>query len=69
MVAYAPSLKDDDFKQKVGQFSCTQYIPDKSIAITGTSNGLLVIWESDKQPVKGKSLRDLIVNKYIISYF
>ncbi|CAH8571829.1 unnamed protein product [Schistosoma guineensis] len=55
MVAYAPSLKDDDFKQKVGQFSCTQYIPDKSIAITGTSTGLLVIWESDKQPVKGEN--------------
>ncbi|XP_018655297.1 putative wd-repeat protein [Schistosoma mansoni] len=52
IVAYAPSLKDDDFKQKVGQFSCTQYIPDKFIAITGTSTGLLVIWESDKQPVK-----------------
>ncbi|CAH8520887.1 unnamed protein product [Schistosoma turkestanicum] len=55
MVAYAPSLKDEDFKQKIGQFSCTLYIPNKYIAITGTSTGLLVIWESDKQPSKGEN--------------
>ncbi|TNN20988.1 Cilia- and flagella-associated protein [Schistosoma japonicum] len=54
MVSYAPSLKDEDFKQKVGQFSCTQYLPDKYVAITGTSTGLLVVWEADKQPAKGE---------------
>ncbi|CAH8560993.1 unnamed protein product [Heterobilharzia americana] len=53
MVAYAPSLKDEDFRQKVGQFSYTQYIPEKNMAITATSTGLLVVWGADNEPVKG----------------
>ncbi|KAK4470367.1 hypothetical protein MN116_005929 [Schistosoma mekongi] len=56
MVSYTPSLKDEDFKQKVGQFSYTQYLPDKCIAITGTSTGLLVVWEADKHHVKGENV-------------
>nr|CAH8857556.1 unnamed protein product [Trichobilharzia regenti] len=53
VVVYAPSLNDEDFRQKIGQFSYTQYIPEKYSAITATSTGLLVVWEADREPVKG----------------
>ncbi|CAH8589612.1 unnamed protein product [Heterobilharzia americana] len=59
MVAYAPSLKDEDFRQKVGQFSYTQYIPEKNMAITATSTGLLVVWGADNEPVKAYTCDEL----------
>lgn len=43
---FSPTLTDKDFKQKVGTFSYTVFVPKKDVAVTGTSCGLLAVWEN-----------------------
>ncbi|KAA3674594.1 uncharacterized protein DEA37_0003711 [Paragonimus westermani] len=46
--AYAPPLTDEDFDKKVGSFVGSRCIPGSNVAITATTQGLLVVWETDK---------------------
>ncbi|KAF5400599.1 WD repeat-containing protein 66 [Paragonimus heterotremus] len=50
--AYAPPLTDEDFDKKVGNFVGSCYVPESNVAITATTQGLLVVWETDKINIK-----------------
>ncbi|KAF6775838.1 hypothetical protein AHF37_04737 [Paragonimus kellicotti] len=50
--AYAPPLTDEDFDKKVGNFVSSRYVPESNVAITATTQGLLVVWETDKINIK-----------------
>ncbi|KAF8560582.1 hypothetical protein P879_07589 [Paragonimus westermani] len=50
--AYAPTLTDEDFDKKVGNFVGSRCIPGSNVAITATTQGLLVVWETDKTNLK-----------------
>ncbi|CAL8068902.1 unnamed protein product [Calicophoron daubneyi] len=50
--AYAPPLSDEDFNKRIGNYSYTRFMPGKNVALTATSQGLLVIWVSANDSLK-----------------
>ncbi|BHF60831.1 Cilia- and flagella-associated protein 251 [Sparganum proliferum] len=52
MQSYAPPLSNETFKQSVGKFSNSTYLPFTTTALTGTSRGILVVWQTSHRPKK-----------------
>jgi hypothetical protein len=42
---YSPPLKSKDFKQPVGDFIASVFVPGSAQALTATSDGDLVVWD------------------------
>lgn len=42
---YSPPLRSKDFKQSVGDFVQSVFVPGTTQALTGTSDGDLVVWD------------------------
>jgi hypothetical protein len=42
---YSPPLRSKDFKQSVGDFVMSVFVPGTTQALTGTSDGDLVVWD------------------------
>lgn len=42
---YSPPLSSPDFKQKIGLFTTSAFVPGTTQAITGTEDGDLVVWD------------------------
>ncbi|KAF0684613.1 Aste57867_23417 [Aphanomyces stellatus] len=47
---YSPPLSQKDFKQTIGAFTQSLFVPDSSQAITATDDGDLILWDSS--PIK-----------------
>lgn len=45
MHSYSPALAPKDFKQRMGEYTQTIFLPDSSQAATGTADGDVVIWD------------------------
>ena len=41
----SPSFNSADFKQKVGKFTASIFMPGTKTALTATSDGDVVVWE------------------------
>ncbi|RHY53309.1 hypothetical protein DYB26_001921 [Aphanomyces astaci] len=50
---YSPPLSQKDFKQTIGAFTQSLFVPDSSQAITATVDGDLILW--DAAPVKANA--------------
>ena len=53
----APPLSDDDFNKQVGRYSQSIYMRNSTRALTATSVGNLVVWDTNKPHNKGKGKR------------
>lgn len=42
---YSPPLSQSDFKQEIGAFTQTVFIPESTQAVTGTADGDIVLWD------------------------
>ena len=42
---YSPPLKAKDFKQQIGDFSMSVFVPGSAQALTATADGDLVVWD------------------------
>jgi WD40 repeat protein/Ca2+-binding EF-hand superfamily protein len=45
LLFYSPSLSQRDFRQVVGNFTQSLFVPDSTQALTGTEDGDLVLWD------------------------
>lgn len=45
---YSPPVSDRDFKQRVGEYVSSIFVPGSTAAVTGTHDGDLVVWELAK---------------------
>lgn len=45
LVFYNPSVTSKDFRQAVGEFSVTCFVPNTSLAATGTKEGEVILWQ------------------------
>lgn len=50
LLFYSPSLSQKDFRQVVGNFTQSIFVPDSKQALTGTEDGDLVLWDVVVQP-------------------
>ncbi|KAG7390472.1 hypothetical protein PHYPSEUDO_007698 [Phytophthora pseudosyringae] len=48
LLFYSPSLAQKDFRQVVGAFTQSLFVPDSAQALTGTEDGDLVLWDAVK---------------------
>lgn len=46
LLFYSPSLSQRDFRQVVGDFTMSIFVPDSKQALTGTEDGDLVLWDA-----------------------
>ncbi|ETL81296.1 hypothetical protein L917_18373 [Phytophthora nicotianae] len=46
LLFYSPSLAQKDFRQIVGAFTQSLFVPDSAQALTGTEDGDLVLWDA-----------------------
>ncbi|POM69186.1 Microtubule-associated protein [Phytophthora palmivora] len=46
LLFYSPSLAQKDFRQVVGAFTQSIFVPDSAQALTGTEDGDLVLWDA-----------------------
>ncbi|KAG3145306.1 Cilia- and flagella-associated protein [Phytophthora cactorum] len=46
LLFYSPSLAQKDFRQVVGAFTQSLFVPDSAQALTGTEDGDLVLWDA-----------------------
>ncbi|RLN27044.1 hypothetical protein BBJ28_00008214 [Nothophytophthora sp. Chile5] len=46
LLFYSPSLAQKDFRQVVGAFTQSLFVPDSTQALTGTEDGDLVLWDA-----------------------
>ncbi|DBA03566.1 TPA: hypothetical protein N0F65_011467 [Lagenidium giganteum] len=46
LVFYSPSLSQKDFRQVIGNFTQSIFVPDSKQALTGTEDGDLVLWDA-----------------------
>lgn len=46
LLFYSPSLSQRDFRQVVGDFTMSLFVPDSKQALTGTEDGDLVLWDA-----------------------
>ncbi|KAF1330736.1 Wd repeat-containing protein 66, partial [Globisporangium splendens] len=46
LLFYSPSLSRRDFRQVVGDFTMSIFVPDSKQALTGTEDGDLVLWDA-----------------------
>ncbi|OWZ09885.1 hypothetical protein PHMEG_00017341 [Phytophthora megakarya] len=46
LLFYSPSLAQKDFRQLVGAFTQSIFVPDSAQALTGTEDGDLVLWDA-----------------------
>ncbi|KAL3674543.1 hypothetical protein V7S43_000491 [Phytophthora oleae] len=46
LLFYSPSLAQKDFRQLVGGFTQSLFVPDSAQALTGTEDGDLVLWDT-----------------------
>ncbi|KAG1711729.1 hypothetical protein DVH05_008972 [Phytophthora capsici] len=46
LLFYSPSLAQKDFRQVVGGFTQSLFVPDSAQALTGTEDGDLVLWDA-----------------------
>ena len=60
----APVLTDADFRKSVGKFSQTIFFSNSTSALTATSIGNFVVWETYKPKYLGKNLHN---NSFIIT--
>jgi hypothetical protein len=42
---YSPPLRSKDFKQSIGDFSMSIFVPGSQQALTATSDGDIVVWD------------------------
>ena len=52
---FAPPLSDDDFNKQVGKYSQSIFMSQSTRALTATSVGNLVVWDTNKPLTKGRS--------------
>ena len=50
---FAPPLTDEDFNKPVGRYSQSIFLSNSTRALTATSYGNLVVWDTNKPLTKG----------------
>ena len=63
---FAPPLSDDDFNKPVGKYSQSIFLGNTTRALTATSIGNLVVWDTNKPLTKGKARQHIPLSELLL---